>query len=590
MTGDNLIEKLSRDDAKSLLENNNLNVSNNYELLENAIRESDISVLNCENPQIKLQRISSKIVFVAPDFLQNPKEKKHSQQNKEIKLNIDSFSNICKQINDYVDKAYEALNSLKQPSLDINEEIKNILTEFTNTVKNLCTPLINEQIGLDSINKDELTEENKIQLENDKQTISGSIRDFILEAGRLLTNYFNQFKPICGDIKYICESIETIPKPIDILQEKIEEYKYTIEELLDKINDENDNIHEKLLTIKDLFILIKEQKKSIIKEMEENINNLQQKYDSRRDVINPLKEEIEQNIISLRNKSKIIGDDIKNLREKYEQEKIEIQEINIAPIETEKINNNINKILTPIKEETKIMAEKIKDPKNEHIEDRIIKQTSLDLLYLMDITGSMQDYVDNTKKELLNVMKKIIESFSGIDINLGFIGYKDLEEHSKNDFIDINFTKNHEEIKNKILEVQIGGGGDTAEDIAFGFERALNKDWNSYSKFIILTTDAPCHGLKYHEPDEYDDHPNGIPGRKDIEESIKSLCDQNICLFCIKLNPKTDIMFNIFRDIYVKNNKENYFFMDSIENAENLHKVILEKCKDVYEKNRFINN
>ena len=218
----------------------------------------------------------------------------------------------------------------------------------------------------------------------------------------------------------------------------------------------------------------------------------------------------------------------------------------------------------------------------------MIKQTSIDILYIMDLTGSMESYIDNTKKELINVMKKIIESFNGIDINLGFIGYKDLEEHSKNDYIDINFTKNHEEIKKKIEEVGIGGGGDIAEDIAFAFDRALNKNWESNAKFAILAGDAPCHGLKYHGHEDYDDYPDGIPGRKDIEESINELCNKNVCLLCIKLSERTDMMFQIFKDIYTNNNKKSLFFTDEIENADNLNKMILEKCKEVYEKNRNI--
>ena len=206
----------------------------------------------------------------------------------------------------------------------------------------------------------------------------------------------------------------------------------------------------------------------------------------------------------------------------------------------------------------------------------------------MDITGSMEEFVDNTKKELINMMSKIIDTFNGIDINLGFIGYKDVEEHLKDDYIDEEFTNKYKEIENKIANIQIGGGGDTAEDIAFAFEKALNKSWESNAKFVILITDAPCHGLKYHGHKEYDDYPNGIFGRKDIEESIKQLCDNNICLFCIKINEKTDMMFDIFKDIYTKNNKESYFFMSDLDNAGNLHKIILSKCQEVYKMKRFV--
>ena len=41
----------------------------------------------------------------------------------------------------------------------------------------------------------------------------------------------------------------------------------------------------------------------------------------------------------------------------------------------------------------------------------------------------------------------------------------------------------------------------------------------SNAKFIVFVTDAPGHGLKYTD-DDYE-YPDGIEGRKDIEESIE---------------------------------------------------------------------
>ena len=586
MAGDNLIEKLSQKEAQELLKQKDLDVNKNFELLEKSADESAIASLNCDKPEIKLQRVRSGIVFVAPDFLQKPKGQKHIQQKKEINIYIQSFENICQQVNDYINKAAEALIHLKNPSTELNAEIKKILTEYVETVKNLCTPLVNENMGLNSININELSEEDKIRFVKEKSKIVDTINDFIREAASLNDNYLVQFKSINEDIQYICKSIEDIPNPINDLQKKIEDYKEKLEEVLDEITDENDDVHSKLLRIKDLFRLIKRGKKSTVKEMQEGINKLKGTYDSRKDAVNPLKEKIENNIAILRTKSHVIKNDIIKLREKYKQKKIELSDIKLKRIQTDNANNKINKILDiNIKEKEKIV-EKINDKEKENIEDKVIKQTSLDLLYLMDLTGSMGDYVDNTKKELINVMNKIIDSFNGIDINLGFIGYKDVSEHSNNDFIDMDFTTQHDKIKQKIEEVDLGGGDDIAEDIAWAFERALKKTWESNAKFIILTADAPCHGSKYHTENESDSYPNGVDGRKDIEESIKELCDQNICLLCIKLTDSTDIMFKVFNDIYIKNKKENNFFQDKIENAEYLDKVILEKSKEVYNMNR----
>ena len=556
-------------------------VSENKEILEKTVKNIKLLQLTCENPEIKLQKMRSGIVFIAPDFLQNPKKQKHKQQKKEIELYIQSFDGICQQINDYVNKTFYSLINLKNPTLELNESINKILKDFEKTLNDLCTPFVNQFIGLDTIN---INEDNKKQFDLDKSAIFEDINKFKEEAQNLIYTYYKAFIPINKNIDYICKTIESIPEPINDLQNKIEDYKSQIEEILDTINDENDNIHQKLLDTKEIFRLIKKYKKIIVQNMEEGISNLKKERFFEEEEANKLKIEIDKDIGNLRTKSKKIKDNIEELREKYRQEKIELKDTNLKAIKVDDSNEKIIKLMKPIinleEEINKKIAEEIGK-----IEDQIIKQTSLDLLYLVDITGSMETYIDNTKKELINVMNNIINTFDGIEINLGFIGYKDLKEHLENNCIDESFTKQYIKIRETIEKVEIGGGDDIAEDIAWAFERALNKKWTSNARFLILVGDAPCHGYKYHRhvDEGYDKYPHGIPGRKDIEESIKELCEKNICLFCVKLSNETDIMFDIFEDIYKKNNKEKMFFIDEIKTAEKLSQKIVEKSNEVYE-------
>ena len=102
-------------------------------------------------------------------------------------------------------------------------------------------------------------------------------------------------------------------------------------------------------------------------------------------------------------------------------------------------------------------------------------KTSLDLLFIMDLTGSMGSFIDEAKSNLIFIMDKIIEECPGIDINLGFIGYRDIEEQEGGEYVNIEFTKNHNEIRDKISNVYAALGGDMPEDVAWAFERALEK-------------------------------------------------------------------------------------------------------------------
>lgn len=63
---------------------------------------------------------------------------------------IQSFDGICQQINDYVNKAFNSLINLKNPTIELNESINKILKDFEKTLNDLCTPFVNQFIGLDT--------------------------------------------------------------------------------------------------------------------------------------------------------------------------------------------------------------------------------------------------------------------------------------------------------------------------------------------------------------------------------------------------------------------------------------------------------
>ena len=66
----------------------------------------------------------------------------------------------------------------------------------------------------------------------------------------------------------------------------------------------------------------------------------------------------------------------------------------------------------------------------------------------MDITCSMGPYLSQAKQNILNIINKIIIECPGIDINLGFIGYRDILEHNHGNYINIGFTQNHSNLQN----------------------------------------------------------------------------------------------------------------------------------------------
>ena len=205
-------------------------------------------------------------------------------------------------------------------------------------------------------------------------------------------------------------------------------------------------------------------------------------------------------------------------------------------------------------------------------------KTSLDLLFIMDLTGSMGGYIEEAKRNLINIMDRIIEQSPGIDINLGFIGYRDIPQEGGGEYINIDFTQNHTSIQN----VRAALGGDTPEDVAWAFEKALNKAWKSNAKFIVFIADAPGHGKKYY-PKDYK-YPDGISGRKDIEESVEELAKNNVSMFCLRITSDTDIMFNIFNNVYKK--YESPIFKLVYNSGKGFTDEVVNSCIDYYSTHR----
>ena len=154
-------------------------------------------------------------------------------------------------------------------------------------------------------------------------------------------------------------------------------------------------------------------------------------------------------------------------------------------------------------------------------------------------------------------MKIIEKNCPGIEIDLGFIGYRDFNDLDFGEqYINLELTTDYENIKNSIKDLTAEGGGDIPEDLCGALELAENKKWGGNTKFAVLVTDSPCHGKKYHDLED-DNYPNGDRNGRAIEKFIEFFAKNKISLFCLKINNTTNKMFNIFKEVYEKNKPDN---------------------------------
>ena len=127
-----------------------------------------------------------------------------------------------------------------------------------------------------------------------------------------------------------------------------------------------------------------------------------------------------------------------------------------------------------------------------------------DLLFLIDATGSMGDYIRAAKEESENISTKLRTSYPEYNFQYGYVFYRDPID-SKSDIHEvIDLTDNVNSLPEKIGKIKAQGGGDLPEDWVGAFKLANeNISWRNGIKSIMHLADAGAHGKEFTLSDKY---------------------------------------------------------------------------------------
>lgn len=196
-------------------------------------------------------------------------------------------------------------------------------------------------------------------------------------------------------------------------------------------------------------------------------------------------------------------------------------------------------------------------------EKEIFKDTSIDLMFIMDLTGSMGLWLNEARKNVRLIVEEISDNNPGAKIRLSFIGYRDFNDaKEQRNYDTIEFSEDINKFDDFLGGLDCYGGGDEPEDVVGGMDQALKMDWVSNAKYAVLVCDGPCHGKKYHNV-LYDKFEEGDPSGLVLEEIIKKFKEKGITLYCIEVNNTTYKMFDIMKTVY---NDENLFHVEKMGN------------------------
>lgn len=170
---------------------------------------------------------------------------------------------------------------------------------------------------------------------------------------------------------------------------------------------------------------------------------------------------------------------------------------------------------------------------------------SVDLVFIVDITASMKDYIVVVKQNILDVVSTIQATNGSLKLRLAMVGYKGIKQSPS----VCDFVSSSEKFQNFLGTLSLGGGdGDTA-DMATGVKLANSLKWEQATRVAFLIADVPCHGKEFHS--RYDDYPKGTP-HVDIKKELKRLfsanCSGTTTLTFCRLTHHTDPMIRRFKE------------------------------------------
>ncbi|MDR0455677.1 MAG: VWA domain-containing protein [Treponema sp.] len=127
------------------------------------------------------------------------------------------------------------------------------------------------------------------------------------------------------------------------------------------------------------------------------------------------------------------------------------------------------------------------------LENNAVKKSILDLMFVIDTTGSMGDELRYLKAEISDVINSIASDNPEYTINLALLFYRDIGDDYVTRYFD--FTTNISQQQQNLARQSASGGGDFPEAVDKALSEAVNKNWNNdyATRIIFHVCDAPPH-------------------------------------------------------------------------------------------------
>ncbi len=178
----------------------------------------------------------------------------------------------------------------------------------------------------------------------------------------------------------------------------------------------------------------------------------------------------------------------------------------------------------------------------------------IDVLIVMDSTGSMQRWINSARDTVLEAFDEIQKKYPESHLRLGLICYRDIGDDER--YVLHPFTETIEDVQTLLRKVVAKGGNDSAEDVAGALEHAI--EWfraphpmcPSPSRTLLFVADAPAHGTRYHPITVGDRYPKGDPDGKEPFDQVQELAMMDVDMTVFRADSSMDMMIEEFGKAY----------------------------------------
>jgi len=160
---------------------------------------------------------------------------------------------------------------------------------------------------------------------------------------------------------------------------------------------------------------------------------------------------------------------------------------------------------------------------------------ALDLVFLVDETGSMGAYISQVQIHILHIIKAIQASPLCKSLRIGLVGYRDHPPQDRS-FVTrgIPLTDDVPSIERGVMAMAAQGGGDGPEAVTDGLFDVVRLEWRKgAARTVIWIGDAPPHGVS----PTGDGFPDGCPCGNHWYTQAESCREMGVILHAVACQP-----------------------------------------------------